>query len=85
MLRPVSQSTGISTRTHLFGRAWGANMSAPTTEDVEIFRVSLDAYGIRPSVYFRSIRLAFLGMQGDPVFKTRRQLLISGVLLEGDP
>ena len=28
MLRPVSQSTGISTRTHLFGRVWDAAMIA---------------------------------------------------------
>ena len=29
MLRLVSQSTGVSTRTHLFGRAWGTFMSEP--------------------------------------------------------
>jgi hypothetical protein len=28
-LRPVSQSTGFSTRTHLFGRVWGADIAAP--------------------------------------------------------
>jgi hypothetical protein len=40
MLRPVSQSTGISARTHLFGRVRGAVMSAPILRCC-LFRVSM--------------------------------------------
>ena len=29
ILRPVSQATGVSTRTHLFGRVWDASDFAP--------------------------------------------------------
>jgi hypothetical protein len=39
-LRPVSQSTGISTRTHLSGRVWGADIGAPILRFRSIYPAS---------------------------------------------
>ena len=85
VLRPVSQSTGISTRTHLFGRAWGAIKSAPILRCL-VFRLVWGHTAMEPSSYFFSVMIAHRYMQRVPrFFGVERKSLSRAFSLRGIP